>query len=150
MPPPDETVDGVGSGLSARRVRAGGDVCLLAVGKMLAAASAAADALAAEGIDASVWDVRVAHPLDDEMLADAAGHPAVVTVEDGYREGGIGAAIAARLAERAVPMPPIRVLGVPVRFIPHGKPDAILADLGLDAAGVAASTRDLLAGRSAG
>ena len=128
----------------ARKVRQGGDVCLLAVGKMLAAARGAADELAAEGIEATVWDVRVARPLDDEMIADAARHAAVVTVEDGYREGGIGSAVAARLAEHGGVTPRVRVLGVPVQFIPHGKPDAILAGFGLDAPGVAASTRDLL------
>jgi len=144
MPPDDDGNDEVGSGLTARKVRAGSDVCLLAVGKMLAAARGAAEALAAEGIEATVWDVRVARPLDDEMIADAAGHPAVVTIEDGYREGGIGAAIAARLTERGDTTPHIEVMGVPVQYIPHGKPDAILAGFGLDATGVAATTRALV------
>ncbi|HEX6421618.1 MAG TPA: 1-deoxy-D-xylulose-5-phosphate synthase [Acidimicrobiales bacterium] len=147
MPPDDDGGDEVGSGLSARKVRAGRDVCLLAVGKMLAAACGAAEALAAEGIDATVWDVRVAKPLDDGMLADAAAHPAVVTIEDGYAEGGIGSAIAARLGTHAGPSPRVAILGIPVRFIPHGKPDAILADLGLDATGVAAAARALVAER---
>ncbi len=103
MPPDDPAADEVGSGLSARKVRAGTDVCLLAVGKMLGAARQAADELAAEGIEATVWDVRVAKPLDEEMLADAAAHPAVVTVEDGYADGGIGAAIAASFRQRDPP-----------------------------------------------
>ena len=146
MPPDDPTGEEVGSGLSARKVRAGGDVCLLAVGKMLGAARDAAEALAAEGVEASVWDVRLAKPLDEEMLADAARYPAVVTVEDGYRAGGIGAAIAGRLGELAPSGGPrVAVLGVPDRFIPHGKPDAILASLGLDGAGVARAAHDLLA-----
>jgi 1-deoxy-D-xylulose-5-phosphate synthase len=113
------------------------------VGKMLGAARQAADELAAEGIEAAVWDVRVAKPLDEQMLADAAAHPVVVTLEDGYADGGIGAAIAGCLA--AAPTPPrLAVLGVPVQFIPHGKPDAILASLGLDGRGVAATVRDLV------
>jgi 1-deoxy-D-xylulose-5-phosphate synthase len=147
MPPEEPTGDEVGSGLMARKVRAGRDVCFLAVGKMLAAAREAAEALAAEGVEATVWDVRVAKPLDEEMLADAAGHPAVVTIEDGYREGGIGAAIAGRLGALAPAgvAPRVAVLGVPDRFIQHGKPDAILASLGLDGAGVARAARDLLA-----
>jgi 1-deoxy-D-xylulose-5-phosphate synthase len=147
MPPDDDGhADEVGSGLSARKVRAGADVCLLAVGKMLAAARSAAEALAAEGVDATVWDVRVPKPLDEEMLADAAAHPAVITIEDGYREGGIGAAIAARLADRpAADAPRMAVLGVPVQFIPHGKPDDILASFDLDATGVAATARSLVA-----
>jgi 1-deoxy-D-xylulose-5-phosphate synthase len=148
MPPEDDGGDEVGCGLTARKVRRGRDVCLLAVGKMLGAAREAADALAADGIGATVWDVRVAKPLDEAMLADAAGHPAVVTIEDGYCEGGIGSAIAARLGERGGAVPRMAILGVPVRFIPHGKPDAILASLGLDAAGVASAARDLAAARS--
>ncbi|HEX6568807.1 MAG TPA: 1-deoxy-D-xylulose-5-phosphate synthase [Acidimicrobiales bacterium] len=146
MPPDDGGPDDVGSGLSARKVRAGGDVCLLAVGKMLAAARDAAESLAADGIDATVWDVRLPKPLDAEMLADAARHPAVVTIEDGYREGGIGSAIADRLTSRDGATPRLAVLGVPVQFIPHGKPDSILASFGLDAAGLAATVRDLVAG----
>ena len=147
MPPEDRAGDEVGSGLSARKVRAGGDVCLLAVGKMLAAAREAAEALAAEGVEASVWDVRLAKPLDEEMLAEAARYPAVVTVEDGNCAGGIGATIAGRLGALAPSGtgPRVAVLGVPDRFIPHGKPDALLASLGLDGAGVARAARDLLA-----
>ena len=141
MPPDDDGTDDVGHGLTARKVRAGSDVCLLAVGKMLAPARAAADTLAAEGVDATVWDVRIAKPLDQQMLADAAAHPAVVTIEDRYREGGMGSAIAAQLEQRPGATPRLSVLGVPVQFIPHGKPDKILAGFGLDGDGVAAATR---------
>lgn len=138
--------DQVGSGLRGRKVRTGRDLCILAVGKLLAAATEAADALAAEGIDATVWDVRVV-PLDPEMLADAADHPIVLTAEDGIREGGVGAMAAdaiARLAQDRTP-PRVRVLGTPVAYIPQAKPDAILAELGLDAAGLAAEARSLVA-----
>jgi len=146
MPPEDRPEDEVGSGLSARNVRAGRDVCLMAVGKMLEVARETAEALAAEGIEATVWDVRVAKPLDPEMLADAAAHPAVVTIEDGYREGGIGSAIEGRLCQGCdrADAPRIAVLGIPVQFIPHGKPDAILTSFGLDAAGVADAARTLV------
>jgi 1-deoxy-D-xylulose-5-phosphate synthase len=160
MPPDDGApageagVDEVGSGLSARKVRAGRDVCILAVGKMLAPAREAAEMLAAaHGVEPAVWDVRLIKPLDEEMLAEAARYPRVVTVEDGYREGGAGSAIAARLCELAAAGagadadgPPVTVLGVPVRFIAHGKPDNILASMGLDAAGIATTVRAVLAG----
>ncbi|MDY7106581.1 MAG: 1-deoxy-D-xylulose-5-phosphate synthase [Actinomycetota bacterium] len=132
--------DEVGSGLAARRARAGSDVAILAVGKMLEAAETAADELATQGIDATVWDVRVVKPLDPAMIADAAAHPVVVTVEDGLRDGGAGTAIADAITERCFGRvaPPVRVLGVPTAYIPHGKADAILAELGLDADGIAA------------
>ncbi|HKH04459.1 MAG TPA: transketolase C-terminal domain-containing protein, partial [Acidimicrobiales bacterium] len=105
------------------------------------------EALAAGGVEATVWDVRVVTPLDPEMLADAARHPAVVTIEDGYRDGGAGSLVASRLTDLVAPRsaPPVVNLGVPVRFLQHGKPDAILAELGLDAAGIAASVRATLA-----
>ncbi len=95
----------------------------------------------------TVWDARVVKPLDPAMLADAARHRYVVTVEDGLRDGGVGMAVADQVAELAIghPEPRVRVLGVPAAYIPHGKPDAILAELGLDAAGIIASVRSLMA-----
>ncbi len=137
----------VGHGLHARKVRSGDAVCLVGVGKMLAACVAAAEALAAEGIEATVWDPRVVKPLDPDLIADAAAHRLVVTVEDGLRDGGIGSAIADEVAERSLgsTAPTVRLLGVPATYLAHGKPDAILAELGLDATGVADEVRRSLA-----
>jgi 1-deoxy-D-xylulose-5-phosphate synthase len=139
----------VGSGLRARRCRDGdGSVCILAVGKLVGSALKAADQLAAgvEGrpLDVTVWDVRSCAPLDEDMLADAARHRIVVTAEDGIRDGGIGMTICERLGSMA-PSVPVTVLGVPAAFIPHAKPDVILARLGLDGAGIAAAVRGALA-----
>jgi len=128
----------VGSGLKGRKVVQGGDACILAVGKMLEAAEEAARLLAQQGIGATVWDVRVVKPLDPAMLADAAAHPLVVTVEDGLRAGGVGSAIVDELAagER---MPAVRVMGVPDAYFPQGNPGRILTDLGLDGPGIAST-----------
>ena len=83
------------------------------------------------------------------MVVDAARHPLVLTVEDGIREGGAGTAAADAITtwsldEGRVP-PPVRVLGTPVAYIAHGKPDHILAKLGLDADGIAGEARRLVA-----
>ena len=137
-PAPSVPADEVGAGLLARKVRLGSEVCLIGVGKMLAAATEAAELLIADGIDATVWDPRVAMPLDPAMIDDAADHRLVVTVEDGLAEGGIGANIARRLTGRG---PDVEVMGVPTTFIPHDSADAILARLGLDGPGVAAAVR---------
>ena len=137
----------VGHGFAPRKVRTGGDVCLIGVGKMLGACSAAADLLAGEGIEATVWDPRVVAPLPEELIEDAAGFDHVVTVEDGLRSGGIGSAIADALAVRSFGTgraPQVAVCGTPLEFIPHGPPDTILARLGLDAPGVAATALQLL------
>jgi 1-deoxy-D-xylulose-5-phosphate synthase len=132
----------VGEGLLARRTRTGdGGACILAVGKMLAAAEKAADTLAAAGNPVTVWDVRSCVPLDPAMIDDAARHRVVVTCEDGVREGGIGMTIADRVHEVSATVP-VKVLGLPTRFIPQGKPEAILAQFGLNADGIAAVVRD--------
>jgi 1-deoxy-D-xylulose-5-phosphate synthase len=139
--------DQVGTGLAARRVREGdGSVCILAVGKLLKAAEEAAGILAADGVDATVWDVRVVRPLDPAMVADAGRHGLVVTVEDGLRTGGAGSSIVDAIADltETRTSPPVLVLGVPTSYIPHGRVDAILTQLGLDGPGIAAATAKAL------
>jgi 1-deoxy-D-xylulose-5-phosphate synthase len=136
----------VGRGLAARRLRVGGDVCILAVGRMLEAAEDAALLLDEQGVHATVWDVRVVRPLDPAMVDDAAAHRLVVSVEDGIRVGGAGSSIADAIAALDVgrASPPMLILGVPEAYIPQGKPAQILSDLGLDGPGVAAAISNAL------
>ncbi len=144
----------VGHGLAARKVLepppgTARQVCIIGVGNLLEACETAAGQLASEGVGVTVWDPRAVKPLDSEMIADAAAHPVVVTVEDGVRAGGAGSAIAAAVTETAAangaPHPPfVHCLGTPDSYIPHGKAAAILASLGLDAAGIESSIRKLL------
>jgi 1-deoxy-D-xylulose-5-phosphate synthase len=149
-PPRHVGADQVGRGLSARRVRAGdGSVCIIGVGKMVEACEAAAAELAAEGLAATVWDARVVSPPDPEMLADAARHRFVVTAEDGVRFGGAGMFLTDALAswargEDGDGGPPVTNLGIPRTYVTQGNPDDLLAQLGLDGAGIAASVRQLV------
>ncbi len=134
----------VGSAKSARLVREGGldaTICIIAVGKMLEAAEIAAGQLAEQGVNITVWDPRVVVPLDPQMLHDAARHHIVVTVEDGMRDGGIGSMIIDQVqtiaaSEGRPAVTPI-VIGTPTRYIAQGRPAQILAELGLDAGGIA-------------
>ncbi|MGH9190599.1 MAG: 1-deoxy-D-xylulose-5-phosphate synthase [Acidimicrobiales bacterium] len=132
----------VGSGLAARLVSRGGDqVCILAVGKMVEAAEEAARLLVPQGIEATVWDVRLVKPLDPAMIADAAAHGLTVTVEDGVRQGGAGTAIADAISSLGDGRPsrPVVLLGVPDEYIAQASPTRIHADLGLDGPGIAAT-----------
>jgi 1-deoxy-D-xylulose-5-phosphate synthase len=140
------SMEGAGEGLAARQVRSGDDVTLLSVGDRLLASLEAAELLAADGIEASVWDVRSVRPVDPSMLDVAGAAPLVVTVENGVVSGGAGSYLSDRLVERTGvrQAPPVLRLGVPDGYIPHGNPDRILAELGLDAAGIAAATRKAL------
>ena len=137
----------VPEGLAARQLRDGADVCLLAVGDRVAAALEAAVLLEDAGFEAAVWDVRSVRPADVVMLDAAATAPLVVTVENGVVGGGAGAELVDRLVERAGvrAAPPVLRLGVPDGYLAHGKPQRILAELGLDGAGIAAATRKVLA-----
>jgi 1-deoxy-D-xylulose-5-phosphate synthase len=141
----------VGGGRRARRLRTGRDICIAAVGPLVEAAEEAAGMLEGLGVAATVWDVRLAKPLDDDLVADAGRHRLVVTVEDGVREGGVGARLVDALG-RSAPVwgglhgpdgtPPVIVLGVPDAYVAHGDPATIRAELGLDGIGIAAAARD--------
>jgi 1-deoxy-D-xylulose-5-phosphate synthase len=81
------------------------------------------------------------------MLADAGNHALVVTVEDGVRHGGAGMFLADALRS-SLPLgtcPPVVTKGVPRSFLAQGRPDRILARLGLDEDGVVRSVRESLA-----
>ncbi len=140
-------LQGPGDGLAARQVRDGADACVLAVGDRVGPALEAADLLAEHGSEVAVWDVRSVRPADQRMLAAAAQAPLVVTVENGYVAGGAGSHLADRLVELAGVRhaPPVLRLGVPDSYLQHAKPVQILAELGLDAAGIATAIRKVLA-----
>ena len=138
----------IGIGLAARRMSIDStrSLCILAVGKMVAAAQQAVDALAAQGISCTLWDVRSCVPADAQMISDAATHRRVLTLEDGIRDGGIGFLLADAITALSPKTSPIiKVLGLPTQFIPHAKPDTILTKNGLDAAGIERMARELLA-----
>jgi 1-deoxy-D-xylulose-5-phosphate synthase len=113
---------------------------------MVAAAEEAAALLLPEGIELTVWDVRVVSDPDPLMVADAGRHGLVVTAEDGVRQGGAGMflADAVRASCPRGAAPPVMSLGIPRTYLAQGKPDRILARLGLDGPGLARSVRDAL------
>lgn len=128
----------VGQGLNGRKVveaaEPASSVCLIAVGKMLETAEEAAAIVGAKANNVTVWDARCVAPLDPDMIADAAKHARVVTIEDGIRAGGIGTMIADRVAA-INPSLHVEALGLPTAFMPHDpKPGNIHARFGLDVA----------------
>lgn len=125
------------------------DVLLVSIGALAGRAVEAARLVAAEQERANVLvlDPVRALPLGDALLDLASTACAVVTLEDGIAERGIGAALAVRLAARGTlsrPAPVLRTLGLAQEFVPHAKRDAILTAHGLDAEGIAASLRRVL------
>ncbi|TSE27201.1 1-deoxy-D-xylulose-5-phosphate synthase [Tepidimonas sediminis] len=117
--------------------RQGRGVAILAFGTLLYLALEAAEAL-----DATVANMRWAKPLDRELVLElAAAHEALVTLEEGSVAGGAGSAVMELLAAEGI-VKPVLQLGLPDRFVEHGDPAALLARLGLDAAGIERRVRE--------
>ena len=106
-------------------------VALLAFGPLLDAALEAASVL-----DATVANMLFVKPLDVELVhALAREHDLLVTIEEGVRTGGAGAACVECLADAGIATRVLR-LGLPDAFVEHGDRSQLLAQLGLDAAGI--------------
>ncbi len=125
-------------------LRQGGDVTLVACGLMVERALRAADALAAEGIQARVLNMATIRPLDTEALFEAAEDTgAIVVAEEHLVHTGLGAMAAQALAaRRPVPM---EFVGIPDRYGESGTWDQVLEIMGLTAAGVADAARRAVA-----
>ncbi len=121
------------------------DAVLLAYGNMVQPAMQAARELAQEGIRLAVVNARWAKPLDEALivrLAETCGR--VMTIEDHMAAGGFGSAVLELLAGRGLHHIPIRLIGLPDRFVEHGAP-AILHELyGLSSGHLKEVAKDLI------
>jgi 1-deoxy-D-xylulose-5-phosphate synthase len=128
----------------AELLRDGDDVLVAAIGMLAHAALEAASELHAAGISAAVVNARFVKPLDTRRFVELATRcRAVVTIEEACGQGGFGGAVLEALAAAGVTVP-VRCLALPDRIVEHGDPDAIRAEHGLDAAGIARAARELL------
>ncbi len=134
----------------AELVHPGTDGVLVACGTVLADCMAAAECLADEGLELSVINARFVKPLDARTILRAVREcPFAVTVEEGALMGGFGSAVLEAAAEAGIDGSRIHRLGIPDRFVEHGDRAGLLAELGLDARGIAdACRRAAAAGRT--
>jgi 1-deoxy-D-xylulose-5-phosphate synthase len=133
-----------------RIIRQGGAgrcrVALLSLGTRLADCLAAADALEADNVLATVADARFAKPIDEEMIAGLArSHDILITVEEGA-VGGFGAQVMQFLAHQGLLDGALKVrpLVMPDEFTDHDRPETMVARAGLDRDGILAVVRPLL------
>jgi 1-deoxy-D-xylulose-5-phosphate synthase len=121
------------------------DVLVVAVGVMTHLAIEVAQRLADQGIGVTVVDPRWVKPLPDEVLAQAARHRLVVTIEDGVRVGGIGSVVAQGVRDSAV-RTPLLDFGLPTQFLEHGRRPELMEDLGLTAQDISRRVVEAVAG----
>ncbi len=98
------------------------------------------------GSSPTVVNARFVKPLDVELLSEIAEtHEVLVTIEDHALQGGFGSAV-----REALPGSPARIecIGIPDRFIQHGRRDLLLADAGVTPAATAAVALDFLRDRA--
>ena len=116
----------------------GNDGNILSAGTPLASAVEAAETLRAEGLDVGVVNARFVKPVDTDMVRKALTCGGfVVTVEEAMLMGGFGSAFLEAAADLNLDARRVKRIGIPDAFIQHGSRDELLADLNLDAAGIA-------------
>jgi 1-deoxy-D-xylulose-5-phosphate synthase len=112
------------------------DVLIVSFGSMAPVSLGAAALLAEQEVGVTVVDPRWVSPVDPALAPLAARHKVVVTVEDSSRAGGAGSGVARALEDAEVDVP-LRTVGLPKRFLDHGKPADVRAAAGLNPAAVA-------------
>jgi 1-deoxy-D-xylulose-5-phosphate synthase len=118
-------------------LREGKDAAIFALGPQVYNALAAAERLAARGIDCAVINPRFVKPLDRELVlewADRTGR--LLTVEEHVLAGGFGSAVLELLEECGRENTRVRRLGIKDEFVQHGKAAVLREKLGLTAAGI--------------
>jgi 1-deoxy-D-xylulose-5-phosphate synthase len=114
-----------------------------AYGSMVAPAWEAARVLESEGCSVAVVNARWAKPLDEDMILGwAANAGCIVTVEENVERGGFGEAVRSGLHRRGLGDLPHLICALPDAWVEHGSQDVLLAQCGLDAAGIAAQIRE--------
>ena len=118
----------IGKGLVRRD---GNTIAIFAFGSMVKAALEAA-----EKLGATLVDMRFVKPLDEELISElAASHQLVVTVEESAVMGGAGSAVNEFLAKTSSPIQTLN-LGLPDKFLEHGKPSEMLDEINLNCEGI--------------
>jgi 1-deoxy-D-xylulose-5-phosphate synthase len=126
-------------------VEQGTDAAIIAVGSMVQMALKAREELGKEGIDIEVINARFIKPLDANLLRDVFNrHKKVLTIEDNVITGGFGSAILEFMNQNKIKDVDVIVHGLPDKFIEHGTPEELYADLKMDGKGIAGIIREFL------
>ncbi|TWT58040.1 1-deoxy-D-xylulose-5-phosphate synthase [Thalassoglobus neptunius] len=125
-------------------IRWGEDGMFVAFGAQLSTCVAAAERLAKDGVDIGVINARFLRPLDTETIFRALQETGfVITVEENTLCGGFGSAVLEAANDAGIRTDNIRRLGIPDHFIEHGERGELLADLGLDVAGLMKAAHEM-------
>jgi 1-deoxy-D-xylulose-5-phosphate synthase len=114
----------------------GNEVAVLSIGHMGNMALEAVHQLRSEGIDAGMYDMRFAKPIDEELLHSILKNcTTIITVEDGCVQGGFGSAVLEFMADHGYSAR-VKRLGIPDRIVEHGTQPELWAECGYDTAAI--------------
>jgi 1-deoxy-D-xylulose-5-phosphate synthase len=126
-------------------IEKGTDAAIIAIGNMVDMSLKAREELLKDGIDIEVANARFIKPLDGQMLKDIfKRHKKVLTIEDNVIAGGFGSAVLEFMNQQKINDVEVIVHGLPDKFIDHGTPEQLYADLKLDSKGIASIIREFL------
>ena len=127
-----------------RKLKDGEEIAILSFGHPGNFATAAIRELKTQGLNPAHYDMRFAKPLDEALLHEVfQKFNKVVTVEDGTIVGGFGSAVLEFMAQHNYKAD-VKILGIPDHIIEHGTPKELYRECGYDAAGIAATVREMM------
>ena len=133
-----------------RKLRDGSDVAILTIGPIGTLVAQAIDEYAASSHDQATdgavahYDLRFLKPLDEELLHEVGRRfKKIITVEDGVRNGGMGSAVLEWMSEHDY-QPVVRRLGLPDKFVEHGKVSELQTIAGIDKESIKQEIKKLL------
>ena len=136
----DETLKEIPIG-TWERLKDGMDIAIVACGNTVYPALSAAMELEGEGIHCSVINGRFVKPMDREMLLSLAQEvPKILTVEENVLIGGFGSGVMEMLSEEGITVP-VKRLGIPDAFLPHGSQGSLRKSIGIDKEGIKKSIK---------
>jgi 1-deoxy-D-xylulose-5-phosphate synthase len=136
----DETLKEIPIG-TWEHLKDGMDIAIVACGNTVYPALSAAMELEGEGIYCSVINGRFVKPMDREMLLSLAREvPKILTVEENVLIGGFGSGVMEMLSEEGIAVP-VKRLGIPDAFLPHGSQGSLRKSIGIDKEGIKKSIK---------
>ena len=126
-------------------LREGSDLAVIAIGSTVYPALAAAQRLAAEGINIKVVNARFAKPIDGDLITfTAAAVKKIITVEENVLQGGFGSAVLELLSEKNITDVQVKRLGIPDEFVEHATQAQLRQKYGIDEDGIYNAVKEML------
>lgn len=121
-------------------LRKGDDIMIIAIGRMVEQALKATEQLEKDNISATVINCRFLKPLDEKIILNnlpKGENKKILTIEENAEKGGLGSAVLELLERHSLNnKTQIKIMGIPDRFIEHGKTKILLENIGLTSEGI--------------